>query len=213
MIQFTKKCESIVTYYPEKSILSCGISKWCGGGGLRLGYLLFPKSLDDLKCKIIQAGSETYSCAPAPIQYAAIDLYSNHEKYISYIDKCSRIFELVNQWCYTQFNDNNIKCYKADGGFYLYIDFEYYKDLLNNRGINTSVELCNTLFTETNVSLLAGKFFGIDEKKLTARFAYVDFDGDYVYNNVDKLTEKNMFEYFPNIVMGLKLIFGWVNMI
>ena len=81
--------------------------KWCGGGGLRLGYFLFPKSMNDLKNKIIQVGSETYSCAPAPIQYAAIDLYSNHNTYLPYITKCIKIFNIISNWCYTQFNNNN----------------------------------------------------------------------------------------------------------
>lgn len=213
MIHFDTQCESIVTYYPEKTILSCGISKWCGGGGLRLGYFLFPKSMNDLKNKIIQVGSETYSCAPAPIQYAAIDLYSNHNTYLPYISKCTKIFNIISNWYYTQFNNNNIHCYKADGGFYLYLDFEYYRELLNNRSIYTSVDLCNTLLKDKGVSLLAGKYFGIDESKLTARFAYVDFDGDFVFKNVDNLTDNNIEEYFPNIVIGVQLLIGWILII
>jgi aspartate aminotransferase len=41
---------SIARYYPEGTIVSNGLSKWCGAGGWRLGALAFPKSLGWL-CK------------------------------------------------------------------------------------------------------------------------------------------------------------------
>ena len=70
--------------------------------------------------------------------------------------------------------------------------------------------MCNILLKDKGVSLLAGKYFGIDEKILTARFAYVDFDGDFVFKNVDNLTDNNIEEYFPNIVIGVQLLIGWI---
>ena len=33
----------------EKTIISSGISKWCGAGGWRLGTLIFPKQLNLVK--------------------------------------------------------------------------------------------------------------------------------------------------------------------
>ena len=95
----------------------------------------------------------------------------------------------------------------------LYIDFIHYKELLKEQDIYNSVQLCDKLLKETGVSILAGKYFGVDDHLLTARFAYVDFDGDFLYNNVDKLTIDNISEYFPNIVKGLQLMFGWICMI
>ncbi len=39
------KHRSIVPLYPEGTIFSGGLSKWCGAGGWRLGLFVFPKSL------------------------------------------------------------------------------------------------------------------------------------------------------------------------
>ena len=36
-------------YYPEGTIISSGLSKWCGAGGWRIGYLIFPKELIIIK--------------------------------------------------------------------------------------------------------------------------------------------------------------------
>ena len=33
---------SIAKYYPEGTIISSGLSKWCGAGGWRLGTFSFP---------------------------------------------------------------------------------------------------------------------------------------------------------------------------
>ena len=39
---------SIARFYPEGTIVSSGLSKWCGAGGWRLGYFVFPDSLSSL---------------------------------------------------------------------------------------------------------------------------------------------------------------------
>lgn len=35
--------QSLAKYYPERTIVSSGLSKWCGAGGWRLGTFTFPK--------------------------------------------------------------------------------------------------------------------------------------------------------------------------
>lgn len=59
---------SMTNYYPEGSILCSGISKWCGGGGWRLGYMMFPKELNALLQAIIRAAGQTYATVSEPIQ-------------------------------------------------------------------------------------------------------------------------------------------------
>ncbi len=36
---------SVARYYPEGTVISSGLSKWCGAGGWRLGTFVFPKGL------------------------------------------------------------------------------------------------------------------------------------------------------------------------
>ena len=42
-LTFEKKYQSISNFYPERTIVSSGLSKWCGAGGWRLGFFAIPK--------------------------------------------------------------------------------------------------------------------------------------------------------------------------
>lgn len=63
---------SIARYYPEGTIVSSGLSKWCGTGGWRLGTFSFPKELDWLLEAMTTVASETYTSVGTPIQFAAV---------------------------------------------------------------------------------------------------------------------------------------------
>ena len=52
-LDFNGNYHSISQFYPEGTIISSGLSKWCGAGGWRLGTLIFPKEL-----KIIHDSAE-----------------------------------------------------------------------------------------------------------------------------------------------------------
>ena len=71
-LTFNDNYKSISNYCPENTIISTGLSKWCGAGGWRLGYFIVPNALTDLKNMINVLASETFSAVSAPIQYAAI---------------------------------------------------------------------------------------------------------------------------------------------
>ncbi|RHZ11879.1 hypothetical protein DYB37_004772 [Aphanomyces astaci] len=62
---------SISTYYPEGTIVSGGLSKWCGAGGWRVGFWLFSSGLDWLRNAMLVMASETYTSVASPLQYAA----------------------------------------------------------------------------------------------------------------------------------------------
>ena len=79
-LTFNEKYESIFNYCPDKVIVSNGLSKWCGAGGWRLGYLLIPNELKNLKASIKVLASETFSSVSAPIQYAAIKAFTDDHK-------------------------------------------------------------------------------------------------------------------------------------
>jgi len=44
-LTFYKKYVSISNFYPEGTIVSTGLSKWCGAGGWRLGFLVYLNNL------------------------------------------------------------------------------------------------------------------------------------------------------------------------
>ena len=48
-LTFKENYKSISNFCPEKTIISTGLSKWCGAGGWRLGYFIIPDELKDIK--------------------------------------------------------------------------------------------------------------------------------------------------------------------
>ena len=60
-LTFCGKYESISKYYPEKTFISGGLSKWCGAGGWRVGFFAVPDKLSELLENIKTLASESYS--------------------------------------------------------------------------------------------------------------------------------------------------------
>lgn len=81
----------------------------------------------------------------------------------------------------------NTQVLSPEGGFYLFPDFEPYRPMLQAKGISTSVELCDRLLEDTGVAILPGVDFGQPLEKLTARMAYVNFNGSKVLEQASKL--------------------------
>src|SRR5204862_88907 len=73
-------------FYEESTIVSSGLSKWCGAGGWRLGAFSIPKPLRALADAIAAMGSETYSATCAPVQYAAVRAFELGTEIEQYLD-------------------------------------------------------------------------------------------------------------------------------
>ena len=209
-LDYTGKYKSITHYYPEKTIISSGISKWCGAGGWRLGTLVFPKELNQIKNIIRSIASETYTSVSAPIQYAAIKAYSeNHQ---NYLDLSRKILKYIGIYIYKELNSVGIKCQKPQGGFYMLCDFSKIISLSNR--ISDSPTLCKTILNDIGFAMLPGCDFGIDKKKLITRIAFVDFDGKKAL----KAAKKNqnfdadyLKKVCPNIINGIKKLSNWIK--
>ena len=63
------------------------------------------------------------------------------------------------------------------GAFYIFPDLTPFMAQLAHRGITNSVAFCETLLRDTGVAVLPGAAFQRPAEELTARLAYVDFDG------------------------------------
>ena len=105
-LSFMDNYKSISNFCPEKTIISTGLSKWCGAGGWRLGYFLVPDSLIEIKNMINVLASETFSAVSAPIQYAAIKAYEqDHSKYIN---KSKNILGAIGNYVYENLRSNKV---------------------------------------------------------------------------------------------------------
>jgi aspartate aminotransferase len=70
-----------------------------------------------------------------------------------------------------------VRVHPPEGGFYLFPDFTPLAEELAQRGVDGSESLQQQLLDDTGVAILPGSAFGRPESELTARLAYVDFDG------------------------------------
>ncbi|XP_013399621.1 uncharacterized protein LOC106165806 [Lingula anatina] len=151
--KFDGKHESIGKFYPEGTIISTGLSKWASAGGWRLGYHIFPPELKSLRDAVKSAATHSYSCAPAPIQYAAAKMFNHTEHCDDYISHTRRIYEAVAEHTYTELTSIGVKCVKPEGSFYMFPDFEILRPALNRRGIRTGAQMCAALLDEVAVTV------------------------------------------------------------
>jgi len=172
-------------YYPQGVITSSGLSKWCGAGGWRLGYLHVPEQLAELKKRIIGVASETYSSAVAPVQVAAVEAYRQFSSAQDFLREQKAALQHAARLTTTALQAAGVKVHVSDGGFYLFPDFEPFRAALKQKGIHTSAEFTEVVLKETGVALLPGTAFGMAPEHLSTRLAYVDFDGQAIMNGAD----------------------------
>jgi aspartate aminotransferase len=169
--------KSIVPLYPQGTIFSSGLSKWCGAGGWRLGVFVLPRSLRWLLEGMAAVASETFTSTSAPIQYAAVRAFQGGRDLDQYLAACRRILKALGARVREILERAGVVVLEPRGAFYLFPDFSPWAESFAERGIRTADELCERLLEETGVALLAGTDFGRAPSELLARLAYVDFDG------------------------------------
>ena len=202
-LTFDNQYKSISNFYPERTIVSSGLSKWCGAGGWRLGFFAIPKKLKELKNSLKILCSESFTSVSAPIQHAAIEAYKgNHSAYLSPVTK---ILSLTGNYVYENLKSNVINVIKPEGGFYLFPEF-------TNAKFSSSSEMCKDILNKTGVALLPGSDFGMDNNKMLARLSCTDFDGNSLLSNTTggkKLDHATIKKYAPNIVEGVAKLKDW----
>ena len=202
-LSFHENFQSISQFYPEKTIISTGLSKWCGAGGWRLGHFIIPEALKELRDSLKILASETFSSVSAPIQYAAIAAYSNNHD--EYINNSRSILKLVGEYVYNNLKSNKINMNKPQGGFYLMPEFLIKK-------FSTSQDMCNDILEKTGVALLPGSDFGFSKERMIVRLSFTDFNGqefmDYIKKN-NKLDTSLIAKFAPKILEGTNKLKLW----
>lgn len=217
LLHFDQQHVSVACYYPEGTIISGGLSKWCGAGGWRLGTFSFPPQLSWLGDAMSIVASETFTATSAPIQYAAITAFNGGDDIEEYLFDARRILKALAGYLVCELNSININIPMSQGGFYLFPDFGIFNEKLAARGILTSVEMCSALLEETGVAIIPGHNFGRDPAELTARMAFVDFDGDLAlkaasgeYKNKE-IDESFIKLYAPRLVEAFRQLTTWFS--
>ena len=202
-LTFEDDYKSISNFCPEKTIISTGLSKWCGAGGWRLGYFIVPNSLKSIRDTINILASETFSAVSAPIQYAAIQAYDKDHS--NYINSSKNILKFIGKYVFKNLTSNKVLISEPQGGFYLMPEFITSK-------FSSSSEMCENILDETGVVLLPGSDFGFEKKKLIARLSFTDFNGKNLmqeYENNNDLNDDLIKKFAPKIVEGVNKLKKW----
>jgi len=208
---------SIAQYYPEGTIISSGLSKWAGAGGWRLGTFTFPENLRWLQNAMAIVASETYTSTCAPIQWAAVTAFQEHQEINEYLFHSRRILKELGNFMANKLMSKNVTMPVPKGAFYLFPNFNNYREKLAARGILTSVELCEAVLQETGVAFLPGLDFGRQPEELTCRIAYVDFDGKLVMQKAmteyasKPIDEDFLRKYCNKTVIATEKLEAWLD--
>ena len=206
---------SMARHYPEGTIIASGLSKWCGAGGWRLGTFIFPPVLKWLLKAMCKVASQSHSTVAAPIQFAAAEAYSASDEIEDYLLHCRRILKPLGNWCAETLSAAGVSVHKPTGAFYLYPDFSPFREVLKARGVTTSKQMCELLLEETGVAILTGEAFCRPEDDLTARLAYVNFDGTAVLRASrdvpleQELDEQFFLQHTSDTLKGVAAIAEW----
>lgn len=201
-LHFTGEHVSIARFYPEGTIISNGLSKWCGAGGWRLGAFIFPGTLSWLMDGMAAVASETFTSTSAPIQYAAVKAFEGDPELDDYLLHSRRILGALTNYVWRILIDAGALCAQPKGGFYLFPSFEAFRARLEERGIDNGPDLCERLLEETGVATLPGEAFGRPYHELSMRLAVVDFDGEVALEASRSHPEADLDESFVSCGCG-----------
>ena len=204
-LTFENNYQSISEFCPDQTIISNGLSKWCGAGGWRLGYFVIPNKLSNLINSLKVLASETFTSVSSPIQYAAITAFENDHNL--YLKKSRNILKTLGNYMFENLRSNNVLISKPQGGFYIMPEF------LNKKFISAE-KLCEDILDNTGVASLPGSDFGFNSHKMIIRLSFTDFDGKDFMNNISENTnidDKLLNKYAPKVVEGTKRLKAWVE--
>lgn len=208
---------SISRFYPEGTIISSGLSKWCGAGGWRLGTFAFPKELNWLKKAVAVAASETFTSVSAPIQYAAVVAFDGGPEIDAYLCHQSRILRSLGKEVHARLCKAGAKVKAPVGGFYVWIDLSELQDRFHAKGITSSPQLCEELLQATGVAILPGASFERPPSELTARLAYVNFNGGAALQASrqiplsEPLSGDFLDKHCPAVLEGVDALCAWIK--
>lgn len=216
-LHFKGQHVSIARFYPEGTIISGGLSKWCGAGGWRLGTFTFPGSLSRLLDAMASVASETFTSTSAPIQFAAVAAFKGGIDIERYLWNSRKILEALGNKIHEMLTGIGVESPKPEGAFYLFCNFRNFMEKLSAHNIHSSLKLTAKLLEDTGVALLPGCVFGRPEEELTTRLAYVDFEGARAMAAAETLSSESpitsdfLSAYCSHILEAVEKIIVWIN--
>jgi aspartate aminotransferase len=169
-------------YYPEGTVVLGGLSKHLSLGGWRFGLAILPvgRAGDALRRALENVAGSIWSCVTAPVQCAALVAYSNDPEIDSYVELCTRMHAVRTSYLYHKIVEAGIPCVEPSGAFYMYPNFDKWKQHLTALGVKTSDDLAIYLLDKYELATLPASAFGSPPEDLSLRLStsYLDASTD-----------------------------------
>jgi aspartate/methionine/tyrosine aminotransferase len=188
---------SMAGHYPERTIVTGGLSKHLSLGGWRFGVAVLPANEfgAELYRYMAAVASNVWTTVAAPVQYAAIVAYSDDPEIDAYVDACTAIHGYVTGYLHKVFQALHVPCPTPGGGFYIYPTFNPWRETLARKhNVQTNLDLANFLLDEEHIATLPGSDFGANPHDLTLRVAT-----SYLYALSDEEGETMLATYQKNL--------------
>ncbi len=209
------KFVSMGKIYPEGTFVTNGLSKSHAAGGYRLGYVIFPQHVIDLRRQFKKILATEYTAVSSPIQHAAVAGFEISKEMNEYFDVTRSIHQMMGDYTYHALTAiDGVKATKPDATFYLLADFNAFAPDLQKAKITTSQKLSESLIIHPyHTAIIGGDSLVLERTDFSARIAYVDYDGAKVYqkyleNKPKSHSEKMEFvkKNAPKVVAGIDMI-------
>lgn len=214
-VHHTGQHATIATFYPEGTFITGGLSKWCGAGGWRLGTMVVPDALASIRDAIGAVASETFSAVAAPIQYAAVTAFHRGPEIADYVHHGRRVLRALGGFVAATLSSVGVQVDRPEGGFYSFPDATPLAPRLAAVGIADSRSLAARALEATGVAFLPGVVFGRPPEELTARLAWVAFDGGAALEasarQAGPLDDAFLRDWCGDVVDGVSRLAAWLD--
>jgi aspartate aminotransferase len=149
---------------PDRTVITCGLSKAMALGGYRIGFARLPDGElgRRLRPELVGVASEVWSSLATPMQAVAEYVLAEPIEVRDHVRASRRLHQTVASAVHEEFVAIGAVCRRPTGAFYLYPDLTALRPRLEERGVSTDVDLTELLLDEYGVGVLAGSAFGDD---------------------------------------------------
>lgn len=167
-------------FAPERTVTSSGLSKNLALGGWRLGIMRLPDSGLGLRLRtgLLGVASEIWSSPAGPIQRAASFALDEPPEIVDYVSRARRLHAAVARAATDRFCEAGAMVVPPQAAFYLYPDFDAWRERLAAFGVTTGLEFTRFLMDTYGLGVLPASAFGESEKALRARVSVSLLYGD-----------------------------------
>ncbi len=166
---------------PERTLITTGLSKSLALGGWRIGVARMPPGPvgRGLRKTLLGAGSEIWSAPTAPVQHAAALAFAEPPPIRARIAASRALHGAVARAAAAVCTAAGLAVAPPQGGFYVYPDFEPWRELLARRyQVTTAPALAGLLLERYGAVTLPGSAFGEPLAALRLRLATALLYGD-----------------------------------